>query len=134
MTLYDYFFKDSFDFYLSCGALIFLIIFWNVSDMARKYFEKPVIAQFILFFLIYFSFYLFGQIVLTTRRYKTSELKDLKKYEIFIDDRLDIKTDSMVILASNSRYYFLYDVISKKTFIIPERYIIHIERISNKKS
>jgi hypothetical protein len=106
-----------------------LIVFLSIKLLPRKYFEKPIMVQFIIFFLLYFFMYLFIGITTTTSQYKNSKLKTLKKYGIFLDDKCKIKTDSMVILASNSRYYFLYDVSSKETFVIPERYVNYIQII-----
>ena len=105
---------------------------WMVPYIGDRYFEKGTLAGLILSFLLYFSVYLFMQIGDNTYHYKHSELKDLKKYEIYTDEKLNLKTDSMVILASNSRYYFLYDVVSKRTFIVPERFVTRLESLDNK--
>lgn len=60
------------------------------------------------------------------------DLNDIKKYTITFTDKIQINEKDIVLLASNSNYYFFIDKKTEKTHIIPADKIISIETKSHK--
>jgi hypothetical protein len=87
-----------------------------------------------LFYVMYLLFFIslvWADAMSARFHIENDDISKTKKYSFFFEnkqgDNFSLKDESLVLLAANTNYYFLYDTKDRKTYIIPLKKVIAIE-------
>lgn len=126
-----YMFKDPSGYYF-LGTVLAIVSLILVDKIFKQYFQKPrQIFRYFAVTTIFLSMLLIDAMV-DSETIIRNDLKKIKNYKITFDENLNIDEASLVLLTSNSNYFFFYDKKDKKTYIIPAKLIVYIETENNK--
>jgi len=118
--------------YTLIGLLIAIVSFQLLIKITRKYFKNPQQSYIYLMILTIFLLTIGSSTMQEREEILKADLNEIKKYTITFTDTIKIDEKNIILLASNSNYYFFLDKNTEKTHIIPADKIISIETKSHK--
>jgi hypothetical protein len=113
------YFLLSFAVYTGFDYFLFKIIFKSDHDAYSRYFYLSV---FIFYPLLVLSAVIYDHDSVLQR-----PMHSLKNYQVHFTSNVSIDPDNCVVLEANSNYFFFYDKLLKKAYVIPKEDISYIE-------
>lgn len=114
------------------GLLVAIVSFHFLVKITRKYFKNSRQSYIYLMILTIFLITVVSSTMREREEILKADLNDIKKYTITFTDKIQIDEKNIILLASNSNYYFFLDKNTEKTHIIPADNVISIETKSHK--
>ena len=115
------------------GMVAIFLIFEIGARATRKYFKEATLALFALIFIGTFSVYLYWSIAHKIDHYRHEEIADIKTSTYRFTEDVGITDECLVLLASNSHYFFFRDMRDDISVIVPTEKIVSVRTIDKTK-
>jgi hypothetical protein len=109
--------------------LIILAALYLMPTVARKYFEKPTTALFLLIFIASFSALMFAAVGKTVLKFRNYEFSKLNPYEVQLNEHVSLKDKEFIILAGNSEYFFFLDK-DRSVVVVRKGDVLYLRQIN----
>jgi hypothetical protein len=116
-------------FYDSIYMLIILAALYLMPIVARKYFEEPRRALFLLIFVASFSALMFASVGKTVFKLRNYEFPNLNPYEVHFTEHISLKEKEFIILAGNSEYFFFLDK-DRKVIVVRKGDVMYLRQFA----